>query len=213
MRLAKYRATEVPVRYPAGDPKQDPRRCRPPLDYWFAGDEAEAKGRCNGEPPVPPPPPPPPSPSPPPSQAVYFHTVAAGVEGRTTSCLAVDLTSSLAVLVVGACNTTAKWFSAGAGADHELESAAKDGLCMNVLNQTQRLGRCKEPGALIHLNTCGRGPGNRFEYTDQQQIVVAGEPACAGLCVAPTLPIVTLEVCSSNTKWKRVSVLDELAAV
>ena len=156
------------MRYPDGDPKQDPARCNPPLDYWFASDEAEAKGRCHGQKPAPPVPPPPP---PRPSQAAYFQPLAAGagVGGpRAPSCLAVDTASSQAVLHVGACDAAAEWFGAGTGADPELGSGVRPGTCMNVFNQTKGLGRCKGPGALLHLNACGGGPGNRFRYTAQQ---------------------------------------------
>ena len=46
-RLDRYRATEVPVRYPDGDSRLDGSRCAPKLDYVFAIDEADAEG-CHG---------------------------------------------------------------------------------------------------------------------------------------------------------------------
>ena len=44
LRLKAYGPGEVPARYPPLDTSLDPKKCNPPLDYWYAAGEKHANG-------------------------------------------------------------------------------------------------------------------------------------------------------------------------
>ena len=206
-RLKKYAATEVPVRYPDGSPKLDPRRCVPPLDYWFASDEPGLLQRCTGRMPPPPPPPPPPAH---PGAPVRF-------EAANDSCLVAPAAGAQSWLQVGSCaGKHAEWRRIDGP---QLESISFPGQCLNVYGGPPA---CCPGGAdgnhtKFHLVKCRLGaPGNafhseQFRSESSWNIVLADVSkwrACGNLCVAPSASLVTLQSCSASTTWKRVNVTD-----
>jgi hypothetical protein len=204
-RLDKYRETEVPVRYPDGNPKLDPSRCEPVLDYWFASDEPGLPQRCQGK--HRPPPPPPPSPTPGPAGVPVRFEVA----GNASACLvAPGSGGDSAWLVVGSCiSNTSMWRQVG---HPQLESVAFPGLCVNVFGGPPSCcpGGAHSAQTKFHLTKCGWGPGNAFAYNGHGHIELDGATkwsACVGLCAVPTTPLVTLQNCSAEgSSWKRVPV-------
>lgn len=194
-RLESYRPTEVPVRYPDGDPLLDPARCDPPLDYWFASDEPGLRDRCKGS--YHPPPPPRPHSGP---------KVRLALANDTSKCLVAPGPSADAWLKVERCETNgSEWQQVFDGSSTQLASVAHSGLCLNVFGGPPACcpgGEYSHP-TKFHLTKCGWGPGNQFNFTTDDQLKLVGATrwsACDDLCVAPT-PSVTLQKCEDTARW------------
>ena len=199
-RLRKYRASEVPVRYPPGNPRLDPSRCDPPLDYWFASDEPGLADRCQGS--YRPPPSPPPKPAAHPGPAVRFESA-----NDSSLCLVAPGAEPSAWLEVGACGTNRSLWRRTDGP--QLESVGFPGRYINVFGGPPA---CCPGGASskFHLIDRPGGPGNRFEFA-QGQIELADVSrwhACAGLCAVPSQPRVTLRPCPAEPQWREVRAQD-----
>lgn len=193
-RLDRYKETEVPVRFPNLDPSMNPGACHPPLDFWFARDETNGSALvCGRAPPAPPAPGP---------GAVRFQ-----VARNSSACLVAPGSGYSAWLVVGTCTgNRSLWRQVS---HPQLESVAFPGFCLNVFGGPPSCcpGGAHSEITKFHMTPCGSGPGNRFDYDGHGHIALdaAKWRECAGLCVVPTIPLVTLGNCSAEP-WKRVTV-------